>query len=188
MPTGFTRPDRPDRPAAPARGRVLAAALMLAAALQAASAQGVIVGRVVHVQDGDSVVVQQNEHRVVVRLAGIDAPELSQAYGREAREQLTACSSGRVVVVETQGTDRHGRVLGILEANHVDCGLAQLRAGLAWHYRSYADEQSLERRHQYTTAEREARQRRLGLWQQADPLPPWRFRHGRADTEQASRP
>ncbi|MEO8278710.1 MAG: thermonuclease family protein [Ideonella sp.] len=152
------------------------------------AAQGVVVGRVSRIQDGDSVVVQQGERTIVIRLAGIDAPELAQPFGRESRQQLKLCSFGRIVVVETRGVDRHGRVLGTLEADGVDCGLEQLRTGSAWHYRYFADEQSVALRNQYASAERNARQRRIGLWEQPDPTPPWRFRQGNPGFEGRANP
>ncbi len=159
-------------------------ALAVCCALSAA--QGVLIGRVTRIHDGDSLSLQQHERSIVVRLASIDAPELGQPFGRESREFLRTCSFGRIVVVETRGTDRHGRVLGTLDAGGVDCGLQLLQAGLAWHYRNFADEQTIEQRHQYGTAERQARRNGLGLWAQPDPTPPWTFRQ--SNPRQSSSP
>ncbi len=167
-----------------ARLRSWAVGAVIAPMCLLSAAQGVIVGLVTRIHDGDTVTVQQQDRSVVIRLASIDAPELAQPFGSQSREQLRACSFGRIAVIETRGTDRHGRVLGTLDAAGVDCGLQQLRAGLAWHYRYFANEQSNELRRQYSTAERDARQRAVGLWLQPDPTPPWTFRRSSPSDEQ----
>ncbi len=151
-------------------------ACCLATVCCASVAQGVVIGRVTRIHDGDTVSIQQNERRLLVRLATIDAPEADQPFGKKSRQALSACAFGRVAVVEVHGLDRHGRTLGTLEAGGRDCGLEQLRAGLAWHYQLYAHEQSSRQRLIYAAAERDARSRSLGLWAQAEPVAPWTFR------------
>jgi hypothetical protein len=59
-----------------------------------------------------------------------------------------------------------------------DVNLEQVRAGLAWHYKYYQDEQSPADRRLYADAETEARSAGRGLWADPDPTPPWDFRHG----------
>ena len=51
-----------------------------------------------------------------------------------------------------------------------------VRAGLAWWYRKYAQEQSPQDQERYETAEAEARAERSGLWRDPNPLPPWEWR------------
>jgi len=55
-------------------------------------------------------------------------------------------------------------------------GLEQIRAGMAWWYREYANEQSPEDRDRYERAEREARAKKVGLWREPNPVPPWEWR------------
>ena len=154
----------------------LAALCLATAALAAPPAEGLLVGRVTRVADGDTLRLQQGPHSVAVRLAAIDAPEMTQAHGTEAREALHACAFGRLVTVHVRATDRHGRAVGTVESAGRDCGLAQLQAGLAWHARAYAHEQTHSERERYSAAERAARQRRQGLWAEATPQTPWEFR------------
>jgi endonuclease YncB( thermonuclease family) len=59
----------------------------------------------------------------------------------------------------------------------VDAGLAQLTAGLAWHYKQYAKEQPRAERERYAAAEQEAHFERRGLWADLRPVPPWDWRH-----------
>lgn len=60
----------------------------------------------------------------------------------------------------------------------LDAGHAQITAGLAWWYRKYASEQSAEDAAAYELSETEARARRVGLWRDAEPVPPWEWRKG----------
>ena len=166
--------------------RAALGALVVAAALVATAArgEGVLIGTVTRVHDGDSLTLQQQDRRVMVRLAAVDAPELDQPYGHEALRALRACAFGRRVVVQVHGPDRHGRTVGTLESLGRDCGLAQVQAGLAWHYKAYEREQPVTERGRYAAAERQARREQLGLWSQATPTPPWEYRrlHPRGDT------
>lgn len=152
------------------------ACFTLALAGACSFAQGVVIGQVSRVHDGDTVTIAQQQGHLLIRLAAIDAPEQDQAFGDESRQQLAACAFGKPAMVEVQGLDRHGRTLGRLQVGGKDCGLEQLRTGMAWYYRRYAHEQSLERRTEYDRAERFARRRSLGLWAEPDPQEPWSYR------------
>lgn len=167
--------------------RAVLAALALGAALVGTGArgEGVLIGTVTRVHDGDSVTLQQHDRRIVVRLAAVDAPELDQPWGRESLLALRSCAFGRRVVVQVHGPDRHGRTVGTLESVGRDCGLSQIQAGLAWHYKAYEREQPVTERGRYAAAELEARRQKRGLWAEAAPTPPWAHRrqHPRADLE-----
>jgi endonuclease YncB( thermonuclease family) len=58
----------------------------------------------------------------------------------------------------------------------LDVGHAQITVGLAWWYRKYAGEQSPQDRGAYEFSEQEARAKRVGLWSDPDPVPPWEWR------------
>lgn len=57
-----------------------------------------------------------------------------------------------------------------------DAGLEQIRTGMAWWFRRYANEQSPEDRERYERAEEEAKAKKLGLWRDPNPVPPWEWR------------
>jgi len=143
-------------------------------------------GTVVNVADGDTVTVLDSAYvRHKVRLAGIDAPERHQPFGARARQHLSALVDGKNVTVIWHKHDRYGRILGrVLAAdcargtcpNTLDTGLAQLSAGLAWHYKQYQREQEAGERKRYAAAEQTARTQQDGLWQDASPVPPWDYR------------
>src|SRR5262245_3249951 len=69
-------------------------------------------GTVTRVIDGDSIEVSEGSHAVVIRLRGVDAPEISQPYGRIAMIAVFRQAFGKIVRIETYGIDSHGRTIG----------------------------------------------------------------------------
>ena len=149
----------------------------------------VIQGRVVSVSDGDTITVLDADHQQhKIRLSGIDAPEKAQPFGQRSKENLSQLIFGRDVTVEWRKKDRYGRTVGkvmvaepacreaacpkILDACH-----AQIVAGMAWWYRQYAKEQESGDANRYEQSELEARARRIGLWSDPQPTPPWEWRN-----------
>lgn len=149
-------------------------ALVLATAAVAAQA-GELRGRVVAVADGDTLTVLdsgQRQHRV--RLAEIDAPEKRQAFGERSKQSLSALCFGQQAVIEDQGRDRYGRVIGRVGCAGIDANAEQVRRGMAWVFDRYAADRSL-----YALQD-EARKARRGLWRDSAPVPPWEYRRATA--------
>jgi len=149
------------------------ALLLLAGALNAATLQGKVIG----VADGDTVTLlddQKNQHKI--RLQGIDAPEKAQAFGNKSKQSLHEMVHGKEVIVDVQKKDKYGRSVGKIMVNQTDACLEQIKRGMAWHYKQYANEQSPEDRDVYAQAESTARAQSLGLWKDKSPTPPWAFR------------
>lgn len=153
------------------------------AATQPAGSARTIEGRVVAVADGDTLTVPAaNNRQTRVRLQGIDAPESRQAFGAVSKRNLSDLVFDRQVTVEYEKTDRYGRTLGKVIANGRDVNLEQIKAGLAWHYKHYQEEQTPEDRRVYSDAEAEARAAKRGLRADPAPTPPWDFRRGKRGT------
>lgn len=160
----------------PASIRLVLLAAALAVFTSAALAE-VYTGRVVAVADGDTVTVLDTAKvQRKVRLSGIDAPEKRQPFGTVSRKNLADLVFGKTVTVTYRKVDRYGRQIGVLHVGDIDANLAQLRAGLAWHYKHYEREQPHRERAAYAAAEQEASDRKRGLWRDANPIPPWDFR------------
>ena len=139
-----------------------------------------ITGLVVGVSDGDTItVLDANKVQHKIRLAGIDAPEKKQAFGNRSKESLSALAFDKTVNVETDKQDRYGRQVGKVLVNGQDVNLVQVERGMAWFYRQYQREQSPNDRRLYEAAEDAARADKRGLWRDAEPLPPWEFRHNK---------
>lgn len=150
--------------------------LLLAVSVSATAAE--VRGRVVGVADGDTITVLVDGHdSVKVRLAGIDAPEKAQPFGKVSKKHLSDRVFGRPVTVEWTKKDKYGRVIGRVMTDGEDVCLDQVRSGLAWHYKHYANEQPAGQRTAYAAAEEQARRAKAGLWIQPNPVPPWEFRH-----------
>ena len=136
-----------------------------------------LIGKVVKITDGDTLVVLDagnTQHKI--RLSGIDAPESNQPFGKRSKEALSALVAGQWVEVDWHKHDRYGRIVGKVIAQGKDVNLAQIRMGMAWWYRKYADEQSRVDQGLYAAAEAKARMTGVGLWKDKDPIAPWDWR------------
>jgi len=132
--------------------------------------------KVVKVTDGDTVnVLDQTKTLHKIRLQGIDAPERKQAFGRKSTQNLAKYVAGEYIEVEYDKRDRYGRIVGKLIKDGQDINLLQVKDGFAWHYKYYQTEQSELDRMLYSSAELEARNKKLGLWS-AKAMPPWEYR------------
>jgi endonuclease YncB( thermonuclease family) len=130
-------------------------------------------GRVIGVSDGDTLTLLTPEKQPIkVRLAEIDAPEKSQAFGQRSKQSLSDLVFGKQVRVEQQDRDRYGRVVGKVYVGSLDVNAEQVRRGMAWVYRKYAKDRSLFK------LEEEARAAKIGLWSNLHAMPPWEYRHG----------
>jgi len=138
-------------------------------------------GRVVGVQDGDTLTILdagRNQHRI--RLASIDAPEIGhgskkpgQPFGEKSKQSLAKLTFNREVRANCEADDRYGRKVCTIMVGSMNANLEQVRLGMAMVYRKYARDQD------YYTAEIEARESRRGLWVDAKPIPPWEWRQRR---------
>jgi len=134
-------------------------------------------GRVVRIADGDTITVldaTNTQHRI--RLQGIDAPESRQAFGAQSKKSLSDMIFDKDVTAACDKTDQYGRQVCKILFDGKDINLAQVKAGMAWHYKEYEREQSPEDRELYARAEDEARNARRGLWADANPIEPSEFR------------
>lgn len=139
--------------------------------------QLVIEGKVINVHDGDTVtVLDQDNKKTHIRLQGIDAPELKQEFGAKSQEYLSRIVLGKQVTIVWTKVDKYRRTVGTIMLDGRDINIEQVKAGLAWHFKKYEDEQKPEDRRAYAAAEQEARAGKLGLWKNPNPIVPgdWR--------------
>lgn len=149
-------------------GSLLAPLLALGASIE---------GEVVGVSDGDTVtLLDAQKTQWKIRLLGIDAPEKKMQFGQRSKQHLADLVYKKQVTVEYSKRDRYGRTLGKIQEGGLDANLAQIRAGMAWHYKQYQSDQSFEDRQLYSETEVTARSSQRGLWADAVPTPPWDWR------------
>lgn len=70
-----------------------------------------------------------------------------------------------------QDIDRYGRTVAIVTCASVDVNRAQVERGMAWAYPKYNKDPSLP------GVQDQAREGRIGLWRDTEPVAPWEFRH-----------
>lgn len=134
---------------------------------------------ITRVTDGDTVHASchrpKRNHRIRIRLKGIDAPESDQAYGQAATERLrNLCLYQTVDIPRRPTKDRYKRVLADLHCRGQDAGEYMVSAGYAWYYRGTARQYP-----KLVQLEAQAKQGGWGLWAQPHPTPPWTWRHSR---------
>ena len=128
-----------------------------------------ISAKVIRVIDGDTIYVRDNDNEThKIRLASIDAPEISQPYGKESRSHLLELIYRKEVFIQVKKNDRYGRIIGTAYYDGIDVNLVQVKAGMAWWYEYYKDQQNSEERRTYSTAHEQAKKNKVGLWK--DPL------------------
>lgn len=129
-----------------------------------------ITGNVVWVFDGDSIKIKSGGLEYEVRLFGIDAPENGQAFGGVAKRELMRLIRSRTVRVEYEEQDRYGRLVGKVYKGKMNVNLEMVKLGLAWVYRHYNKDKT------FIDAEKEAKEKKAGMWKYSDNIPPWEFR------------
>lgn len=137
----------------------------------------VIEGKVINVHDGDTItVLDPYNEKFHIRLQGIDAPELKQSFGPVSQQNLSRLVLGKQVEIYWTKVDKYRRTVGTIMLDGHDVNIEQVKAGLAWHFKKYADEQPAADRITYAAAEQSARAAILGLWQEQNPTMPGEWR------------
>jgi endonuclease YncB( thermonuclease family) len=126
---------------------------------------------VIGVASGDTIVVSlDNGKQLRVRLEGIDCPELNQEFGEEAKKATVALCFKKKVRIEKTGVDAYGRTLAFVYVSDSCINKQLIRMGMAWQYKEFNNDPELAK------LETEAREHKVGLWQQPNPQAPWDFR------------
>ncbi|HYF21579.1 MAG TPA: thermonuclease family protein [Ramlibacter sp.] len=155
---------------------------MLALPLMAAAAPPrTWTATVVHVTDGDTLWVRPSTGgaSVQLRVKGIDAPEICQPHGLQARQALEHHLLHRPVTVVDHGRDDYDRTLARVQWSGTDVGGWLVFNGLAWSHRYQ------RRPGPYDSLEQQARQARRGLWAAGRPMEPRAFRKAHGSCEGA---
>jgi endonuclease YncB( thermonuclease family) len=134
-------------------------------------AEEVSTGTIVRVDDGDSVVVREASLPIRLHLEGVDAPELSQPFGSQARDYLSRLVMDKAVSVRVRSrAPRDGESRAQIELNGADVSALLLRNGMARYCGRHSEDSVLRQ------AEAEARKAGRGLWATPDAPSPWQHR------------
>ena len=125
--------------------------------------------RCIGVTDGDTFTCLDTAGKQQkVQVSEIDAPELGQPYGRDARDALAEFIFGKSLAVVPIRTTSEGLVVCKVSVNGKDIGREMVVAGAAWS--EPTSESPLIKDQQ------DAKEARRGLWSGISPTPPWEFR------------
>lgn len=121
---------------------------------------------VIAVHDGDTF---YTDTHVAVRIAEVDAPELTQEHGIQSRDALASLILHKQVELDCAGRSYQRQVC------HVHLGVTDVNAwllanGHAWLAVRYQTTKV------YTAFFVAARQQHRGLWSQSNPVAPWHYR------------
>ena len=116
-------------------------------------------GQIQKIVDGDTFEFKTFDgQRLTIRLAQIDAPEMNQPWGTEAKSALTHLTSSGDVKLQTGGLDKSGRTMATVHAGEVNVNFEMVRQGLAWSWPRYVVDPRL------FVLEQAARNGKAGLW------------------------
>ncbi|MCR2095531.1 thermonuclease family protein [Campylobacter upsaliensis] len=136
-----------------------------------------LTGKVSKVIDGDTIELlaktsKENPYnhitKLKIRLYGIDAPELKQAYGKEAKEYLSALVLKQEVSLIIENKDKYDRFVGTLFLKGQDINKEMVKNGYAHAYESFSKK--------YLAEQADAKMFKLGLWQDEKAVKPSEFR------------
>jgi micrococcal nuclease len=133
--------------------------------------ESTFLGKVVGIIDGDTIKVMHAGVAENIRLSRIDCLEKEQSFGTKAKLYTSDLYFQKEVTVIPKGHDRFRRTVAEItlpDGNNLNYEL--VKAGYAWWYPKYAlSDTRLEQ------LESAAHKCRLGLWNNACPIPPWEF-------------
>ena len=152
---------------------------------QAEAAPWTLVGRVVYVDDGDTVILRTEAGQEAnIRLSSIDAPEVShvnresgrygQPFGQTAKRYLKSVVDRREVAATCFEQDRYGRLDCELFIDGQSVNRAMVAAGMAW--ANLAARGRYMRDPAVPELQRTAQEQRAGLWAEPGPVAPWEWR------------
>lgn len=132
---------------------------------------------VLSVHDGDSLRLRRADGQgMVVRLYGVDCPELGQPYGEAARDLTRRLVGRRVTVLPSGGKSWRREVAVVLLHDGRSLQSALVEAGMAWVDDRFCRSPECGG---WRQAQAGARSARRGLWADSAPMPPWQWRRAK---------
>lgn len=129
--------------------------------------------KVVGITDGDTYKLLLDNSQIVIRSAHINCPEKNQPFGQKAKRFASDLCFGKFVTLRHNNKyDRNHRLIAevILEDGR-NLNKLLVANGLAWHYKKYSKDE------EYADLEITARQNKIGLWIDPNPIDPDVWRH-----------
>lgn len=137
---------------------------------------------VVQVHDGDSITIREGTERIRIRIACIDAPEITQyPYGEDARHYLfSLLPPGTEITYKPKAKDRFGRTVAEVFKNGDNIDMAMVASGNAFNFTRYIRKCDYKK---YNLLEKEAKEKAIGVWSVPGGIErPWDFRESKKST------
>ena len=120
---------------------------------------------IIRVVDGDTVDIQVDNKKDVVRLIGINAPETKECFGKEATDKASALLSSKLVNLEADPTqddrDKYHRLLRYVFVDGTNFDELMVREGFA---KEYTYHTPYKYQSEFKEAQKEAQDNKKGLW------------------------
>ncbi len=130
-------------------------------------------GKLSRAWGGDNFEFGQQQQLHYFFMTGIDCPELGQPFGEEARRYLIDTYCDRELEMEVLQYDELKREIGHAWATNQEGGRVNLAIDLLSRGYGWYDGNEFEGAEQYRAAMEIARTKKIGLWSQPNPTPPW---------------
>lgn len=128
--------------------------------------------QVVKVLQGDLISIELDGEPLSIRLAEIDAPEIRQPFSRQSRNFVEEMVLNKQVTVVVKTLDLFKRVVGeVFLKDGRSLNREIVKWGFAWHYKINPTPDKV-----LGALEYQAWEKKLGLWLDKNPVPPWKFR------------
>jgi micrococcal nuclease len=144
--------------------------------LTATANAGNLFGKVVEINDGETITIYSLNKPVKIRLIAIRAPGEGQRFADEAKQHLSELVLFQPVSVDYAGFVGNNYLLGKVFYKEMDVGAQMIRDGVAWFDPRASDRLTDAERQIYAECQSAARSERRGLWQDPNPIAPWDFK------------
>jgi endonuclease YncB( thermonuclease family) len=154
--------------------------LVIWLSLTATATAGNLFGKVVEINDGETITIYSLNKPVKIRLIAICPPGEGQRFSDVAKQHLSELVLFRSVSVEYSGFVENNYLLGKVFYKEMDVGAQMIRDGVAWFDPRSSDRLTDAERQIYAESQSAARSERRGLWQDPAPVAPWDFKQQQA--------
>lgn len=132
-----------------------------------------VIGNVIAVTSGDSFSITVDGTDFRVRVSEVDSPDIKQAFYRQASDFTKDLIFGKKVHVNYESVDwTNKEIVGeVILPDGRSLASELIGAGMAWYYRVKPTVNEVLAKLEYA-----AWSRKIGLWVDPSPVPPWEFR------------
>jgi endonuclease YncB( thermonuclease family) len=132
-----------------------------------------ILYKVVGITDGDTYKLLKDDMQIIIRSAHLNCPEKNQPFGQKAKQFVSYLCFGKYVTLRHNNKyDRNHRLIAeVILENGSNLNKLIVENGLAWHYKRFSKDE------EYAELEIIARQNKIGLWIDTNPIDPDEWRH-----------